>query len=72
MMTVKIGANRQIIIPKKAFSALGLTAGDYLEVVVRDETLVMVPKTLVDKGDAHNGAGRESDARKSETQQDRS
>jgi AbrB family looped-hinge helix DNA binding protein len=71
MMTVKIGANRQIIIPKKAFSALGLAAGDYLEVVVQDDTLVMVPKTLVDKGDAQYGAGRQSDGSKNETQQGR-
>jgi AbrB family looped-hinge helix DNA binding protein len=34
---VKIGANRQIIIPKKAFEALGLAGGDYLDVTVKDK-----------------------------------
>jgi len=46
---VKIGASRQIIIPKKAFEQLGLAGGDYLDVTVRNGSLVMSPKTLVDK-----------------------
>ena len=53
MMTVKIGTSRQIIIPKKAYAQLGLAAGDYLEVVVHGDTLVMIPKTLVDKDARH-------------------
>jgi AbrB family looped-hinge helix DNA binding protein len=52
---VKIGANRQIIIPKKAFEALGLASGDYLDVAVKDGSLVMSPKTLVDKPARHDG-----------------
>jgi AbrB family looped-hinge helix DNA binding protein len=49
MTAVKVGASRQIIIPKKAYEALGLATGDYLDVTVRDGSLVMTPKTLVDK-----------------------
>jgi AbrB family looped-hinge helix DNA binding protein len=68
-MIVKIGTSRQIVIPKKAFAALRLAAGDYLEVLVRDETLVMVPKTLVDKDHASDRGRRQSDGN-SQTQED--
>jgi AbrB family looped-hinge helix DNA binding protein len=46
---VKIGASRQVIIPKKVYEMLGLAAGDYLDVTVENGSLVMSPKTLVDK-----------------------
>jgi AbrB family looped-hinge helix DNA binding protein len=49
MAAVKIGASRQVIIPKKVYEELGLAAGDYLDVQVRDGNLLMSPKTLVDK-----------------------
>lgn len=49
MSAVKIGASRQVIIPKKVYEELGLTAGDYLDVRVQDGNLLMSPKTLVDK-----------------------
>ena len=49
MLAVKIGVSRQIVIPKKAYDALGLAAGDYLEVAVERDALVMTPKTLIDK-----------------------
>lgn len=55
MTAVKIGANRQIIIPKKAFEALALAGGDYLDVTVKHGSLVMSPKTLVDKPAPHDG-----------------
>src|SRR5688500_2341403 len=32
MSAVKIGASRQVIIPKKVYDELGLAAGDYLDV----------------------------------------
>jgi AbrB family looped-hinge helix DNA binding protein len=51
---VKIGTSRQIIIPKKAFEELGLAGGDYLDVTVRNGSLVMSPKTLVDKPARHD------------------
>ena len=49
MSAVKIGASRQVIIPKKVYELLGLATGDYLDVTVRDGSLLMSPKTLVDK-----------------------
>jgi len=49
MSAVKIGASRQVIIPKKVYEELGLAAGDYLDVTVQDGSLLMSPKTLVDK-----------------------
>ncbi len=49
MPAVKIGASRQVIIPKKVYEMLGLAAGDYLDVTVENGSLVMSPKTLVDK-----------------------
>ena len=32
MPTVKLGASRQIVIPKKLYDEVGLEVGDYLEV----------------------------------------
>ena len=49
MSAVKIGASRQVIIPKKVYEMLGLSTGDYLDVTVQDGSLLMSPKTLVDK-----------------------
>ncbi len=49
MEAVKLGRSRQIVIPKKIHDALGLTAGDYLEVELRENRVVFTPKTLVDK-----------------------
>ena len=50
MPTVKLGASRQIVIPKKLHEALGLKAGDYLEVEILDgNKLLVTPKTLVDR-----------------------
>ncbi|HEY2387351.1 MAG TPA: AbrB/MazE/SpoVT family DNA-binding domain-containing protein [Candidatus Binatia bacterium] len=60
MTAVKIGTSRQIIIPKKAFEELGLAGGDYLDVTVRNGSLVMSPKTLVDKPARHDGVTAET------------
>ncbi|MGH7406544.1 MAG: AbrB/MazE/SpoVT family DNA-binding domain-containing protein, partial [Candidatus Methylomirabilales bacterium] len=46
---VKVGARRQVVIPKKIHDKLGLAPGDYLEVEVERGKMVMTPKTLVDK-----------------------
>lgn len=46
---VKIGASRQVIIPKKIHDQLGLRAGDYLEVELSDDKLLITPKALVEK-----------------------
>ncbi len=50
MPTVKIGASRQIAIPKKLHDALGLAPGDYLEVELYEgNRLLVTPKELVDR-----------------------
>ncbi len=46
---VKIGASRQVIIPKKIHDRLGLQPGDYLEVELQDDKVVLTPKALVEK-----------------------
>jgi len=49
MAAVKIGVSRQVAIPKKIHEELHLRAGDYLEIELRNGTLVLTPKGLVDK-----------------------
>lgn len=50
MPTVKLGASRQIVIPKHIHDALGLEAGDFLEVEIYEEgKLLVTPKDLVDR-----------------------
>lgn len=49
MPVVKLGASRQVVIPKQLHDQLGLAAGDYLEVQVQDGKVVFTPKALVDK-----------------------
>ncbi len=46
---VKIGSSRQVIIPKKIHDRLGLGPGDYLEVELRKDKVVLTPKALVEK-----------------------
>ena len=54
LSAVKIGASRQVIIPKKVYEELGLATGDYLDVRVQNGSLLMSPKTLVDKPIHHH------------------
>ena len=49
MPIVKIGVSRQVVIPKKLYERLGLVPGDYLEVELEDDRLVLTPKMLVEK-----------------------
>ncbi|MCI0529273.1 MAG: AbrB/MazE/SpoVT family DNA-binding domain-containing protein, partial [Nitrospira sp.] len=49
MATTKIGPKHQITIPKEVFERLHLEIGDYLEVQVRGNYIVMVPKKLISK-----------------------
>jgi len=49
MTAVKIGVSRQVVIPKKIHDELGLAPGDYLEVEVRGNRLILTPKALVEK-----------------------
>ena len=49
MSAVKIGASRQIVIPKKIYDELGLQPGDYMEVEMSENHLILTPKQLIEK-----------------------
>jgi len=49
MPIVKIRANRQVTIPKAIFDKLGLKEGEYVEVTVQDNAIVLTPKPLLEK-----------------------
>ncbi len=49
MPVVKIGVSRQVVIPKKIHDKLGLHPGDYLEVELKGNKLVLSPKALIEK-----------------------
>ena len=46
---VKIGVSRQVVIPKKLHDQLGLSPGDYLEVGLEGDHLILTPKALIEK-----------------------
>ncbi len=48
-IAVKIGVSRQVVIPKRIHDQLRLTPGDYLEVELKDDRLILTPKALVEK-----------------------
>ncbi len=52
MPLAKITRNFQVSIPKNVREALGLQEGDFVEVQERDGEIVMVPKRLIDAGQA--------------------
>jgi AbrB family looped-hinge helix DNA binding protein len=49
MAAVKVGASRQVAIPKKLHDEMGLSPGDYLEVERRGNQLILTPKSLIEK-----------------------
>jgi len=49
MPLVKITRSRQVTIPKELFETLRLSQGDYIEVKLEGETLVLRPKVVVDR-----------------------
>ncbi|MFH2065349.1 MAG: AbrB/MazE/SpoVT family DNA-binding domain-containing protein [Pseudomonadota bacterium] len=49
MPAIKIGPKHQITIPKEVFRSLNLEVGDFLDTRVQDNTIVLIPKKLVDK-----------------------
>jgi AbrB family looped-hinge helix DNA binding protein len=49
MQTTKISPKHQITIPKEAFEKLHLEVGDFLEVDVTEEGLLLIPKKLISK-----------------------
>ncbi|HEY4515101.1 MAG TPA: AbrB/MazE/SpoVT family DNA-binding domain-containing protein [Candidatus Paceibacterota bacterium] len=48
-MFVKLGSNRQIVIPKKICDELGLKPGDYLSVEIQGKNIVYTPLLLIPK-----------------------
>jgi AbrB family looped-hinge helix DNA binding protein len=48
-VAVKIGVSRQVVIPKKLHDLLGLEPGDYLEVALEGDRVVLTPQTLIDR-----------------------
>ena len=51
MPVVKIRTNRQVTIPKKIFETLGLREGDFIEITVKKDHLLLEPKRLMDLED---------------------
>jgi AbrB family looped-hinge helix DNA binding protein len=49
MAVVKIGVSRQVAIPKKLHDQLGLAPGDYLQIELQDDRLILTPKALIEK-----------------------
>jgi antitoxin MazE len=49
MQVTKISPKHQITIPKEAFEKLHLEVGDFLEVDVAEEGLLLTPKKLISK-----------------------
>ncbi|NWG03963.1 MAG: AbrB/MazE/SpoVT family DNA-binding domain-containing protein [Syntrophaceae bacterium] len=52
MQITKISPKHQITIPKEAFKRLNLEVGDFLEVDVTEEGLLLIPKKLISKDQA--------------------
>ena len=49
MSVVKIGPKHQITIPKEVFNQLNLEIGDFLDVVVSEDRIIIIPKELTTK-----------------------
>jgi len=52
MPLVQVREKAQITLPSKVRKALGIKEGDYLEVEVEDNKIVLIPKILLDKAEA--------------------
>ena len=63
MPVVKVRTNRQVTIPKSVFDEIGLAEGDFVEVVRRDDHIVIKPKKLVDAYDVLHPEEEEAVAR---------
>lgn len=46
---VKIGVSRQVAIPKKLHDQMGLSPGDYLQVHLDGDRLILTPKAFIEK-----------------------
>ncbi len=51
MPIVKVRTNRQVTIPKVIFEALGLQEGDFVEVSLKKNQIVIEPRRLVSPED---------------------
>ncbi len=49
MPLVKVGSKHQVVIPKAVFIKLGLAPGDYVEIAVHKQQVVLKPKKVVDR-----------------------
>jgi len=49
----KVTRNGQVTLPASVRRKLGIEEGDIVEVVVEDERAVLLPKKIVDKGQAY-------------------
>jgi AbrB family looped-hinge helix DNA binding protein len=49
MAVVKIGVSRQVAIPKKLHDQLGLAPGDYLQIELEGDRLILTPKAFIEK-----------------------
>lgn len=50
LFLARVGASRQVAIPKKLHDEIGLTAGDIVEVERRGNQIVLTPKDIVERG----------------------
>jgi AbrB family looped-hinge helix DNA binding protein len=48
-IAVKIGVSRQVVIPKRIHDQLGLVPGDYLQVELKGDKVIMTPQAFVAK-----------------------
>jgi AbrB family looped-hinge helix DNA binding protein len=49
MQVTRISPKRQITIPKEIYDKLHLEAGDFLEVDIKEEGIVLIPKKLISR-----------------------
>ena len=66
MSLVKLGKRRLVVIPQHFCDQLGIEIGDFFEVRIEGEKLVMVPKKIVDATSLrapHNKASLTSDCK---------
>ncbi|MGH9861395.1 MAG: AbrB/MazE/SpoVT family DNA-binding domain-containing protein [Candidatus Acidiferrales bacterium] len=44
---IRVGAKRQLTLPRRAAARLNLRAGDYVEVRVRDDRIELIPMAMI-------------------------
>jgi len=49
MTVVKVGKRRQVVLPLKVCQKIGIDEGQYLEVTVKNRTIIMKPKASIKK-----------------------